>query len=130
MCTEMYAACPRYCDKTHLGTVSSVRKDFFLYTKHLLYVKCFDKTTALCLLKAWFIDIYSSTCCVRNKLLSYFSRLLQILKIFRKIRETLKPRGKEMAVNMFQSFPAVRAKVPSGPCPCLSTISSLLLLQT
>lgn len=93
-------------------------------------MKCFDKTTALCLLKAWFIDIYSSTCCVRNKLLSYFSRLLQILKIFRKIRETLKLRGKEMAVNMFQSFPAVRAKVPSGPCPCLSTISSLLLLQT
>lgn len=30
MSTEMYAACPRYCDKTHLGTVSSARKDTFL----------------------------------------------------------------------------------------------------
>lgn len=127
----MYAACARYCDKTHLGTVSSARKDtFFIYQTLLLYVKCFDKTTALCLLKAWFIDVYSSTCCTRNKLLSYFSKHLQIPEIYRKIRETLKPKGKEMAVNMLQSFPAVWAKVPSGLCPCLSTISSLLLLQT
>lgn len=29
MSTEMYSARPRYCDKTHLRTVSSVREDMF-----------------------------------------------------------------------------------------------------
>lgn len=106
-------------------------KIFFLYIYHtlLLHVKCFDKTTALCLLKAWFIDIYSGTCCVRNKLLSYFSSSLQILETYRRIRETETTRERD-AANTLQSFPAAGAKVPPGPCPYLSTISSFLLLQT
>lgn len=72
----------------------------------LFYVKCFDKTTALCLLKAWFIDIYSSTCCVRNKLLSYFSSCLQTLETYRKMRVT-ETTGERDGVNMLQSLPAV-----------------------
>lgn len=38
--------------------------------------------------------------------------------------------GERAAVNMLQSFPAVWSKVPCGLCPCLGTISYLLLLQT
>lgn len=127
----MYAACPRYCDKTHLGTVSSAREDiFFIYQTLLFYVKCFDKTTALCLLKAWFIDIYSGTCCVRNKLLSYFFKSSSDPGDILKDKGDSETTGERDAVSTLQSFPAAWAKGPSGPCPRLGAISSRLLMQT
>ena len=104
-------------------------KIFFIYQTLLLYVKCFDKTTALCPLKAPFIDTSSSTCCVRSKLQSYFSSCLLILETYWKIRETRETPEERDVVSTLQSSVAW-AEVPAGPCPHLDRISSPPLSQT
>lgn len=126
----MYAACPRYCDKTHLGTVSSAREDFFLYTKRfysmwsvlirqLHYVSWKPGLlTFIVVLAAWGTNCWA-----------IFSSRLQILETYWKIRET-ETTGERDAVSTLQSFPAAWAKGPSGPCPRLGAISSRLLMQT
>lgn len=109
----------------HIWELFLLQGKIFLCIKHFHYMwSVLIRQLHYVPWKLSLLTFSSSTCCVRNKLQSYFSSRLQILEMYWKIRETHETTGERDAVSTFQSFSIAWVEVPAGPCRHLNTICS------